>query len=158
MTSTSNVIAEVESKHMLKKIVIPVVLLAGALVGPAAASADTPRIGCAGTGENIRASVAPRTCSTWYSWVDHAHSHNFEHLRWRSWGGYQASATGVDVYTGMGTVVRSPVHLTVSRPRGFNTVGGHVDNPAYSRMTVRYRDGQRATVSLAWGWDLYPLY
>ena len=44
---------------MLKKIVITVVLLAGALVGPAAASAQTTHIGCAGTGETITPRVAP---------------------------------------------------------------------------------------------------
>jgi hypothetical protein len=120
-------------------------------------AAQTTYIGCS-AGEDPKPRVAPKSCSTWYPWVDHAHSHNFQRLRWHSWGGAQATATGVDVYVGMGNVVRTPVRLTVSRPRGFETYAGGVDMPAYTRMSVRYRDGFVAKVRLAWGFDLWPDY
>ena len=145
-------------RSLKQRLLIAPVLVAGAFVVPATANAQTTYIGCAGTGSTVKPRVAPSTCSTWYPWVDHAHSHNFRRLHWHRWGASQATASGTDVYRGMGVVVRSPVRVTVSRPRGFDAWGGGVNLPAYSRMTVRYRDGSSQTVSLAWGFDLWPDY
>ena len=143
----------------MKRAILTVTLAAvAALALAGTASAQTTYIGCAtGAGSTPTPRVAPSTCSTWYRWVDHAHSHNFQQLRWRQWGSSRATATGVDVYTGMGTTVRTPVTITVSRPRGFETYNGGVEMPAYTRMTARYRNGS-TTVSLAWGFDLWPQY
>jgi hypothetical protein len=142
----------------MKKFLI-LIALVGGLVIPAAANAKSIYIGCATTaGSTIHARVAPRTCSTWYLWVDHAHSHNFQRLHWRHWGAYRATATGVDVYTGMGVTTKAPVRATVSRPRGFDGYANSPILPAYSRMTVRYPDGWHSTVSLAWGFDIWPTF
>lgn len=131
--------------------------IAAALAITAPASAQTTYIGCQGT-KWPKPRVAPRNCDTWYPWLAHYQAHNFERLRWRHWGASQATARGVDVYRGMGNVVRTPVRLTAWRPRGFDTYGGGVDLPAYTRLTVQYRGGNTDTVRLAWGYDLWPLY
>jgi hypothetical protein len=115
----------------------------------ASSSSDATYVGCAEASPDWIAApkVRPTTCDTWYPWLSHAESAGKLHkLRWTSWGGVTATATGQMRFK---TYDRTPVRITLSRPRSVFSMR------AYTRMRVT-TGGHSSTMELPWGYDLWP--
>ena len=108
-------------------------------------------VGCAARSGDPTPRIAPSSCDTWFSSLSRAETFgSLTNLRWKSWGGRVATATGTKIYGAPGT--RTPVTVKLWKPRNvFSMV-------AYSRLTVHdLKYGTTGTIEMPWGYGLWPL-